>query len=614
MKWISAERYKALLGLALLLLFACQDADLPRPPHSDLLTESADNNLPPEPSSHIVDLESLDQAQLVKKATSNNFMVVTANPHATAAAKKILLQGGTAMDAAIAAQLVLGLVEPQSSGLGGGGFLLYWDAKQKTLKSYDGRETAPLSVDENLFFSPELGKTDKFFAAVLGGKSVGVPGLVKMLELAHQQHGELDWQQLFSPAIQLADQGFAVSERLNTLLRLVPKVKQREAIRQYFFDQQGQPWAIGAQLKNPEYAQTLVKLAEQGGDYLYRSELTQKIITAVNQDDNAGYLTAKDFTEYQPLERTPVCRQVFNYRLCGMGPPSSGATTVLATLLILEQLAEPILAAGDEPIENNPLLAHYFIEALRLAFADRNTYVADPKFVPVPINQLLATDYLHSRAQLISAQRAMPVVVAGDLTSPLAARFTTQSSPELESTTHLSIVDQLGNAVSMTTSIETAFGSRLMVGGFLLNNQLTDFSFRPRDVNQERVANRVEGGKRPRSSMSPMIVFDQNNQPILIIGSPGGKRIIPYVAGFIYEVLALGRAPEAVLQRPHITSIGRGVEVEQGTSASLIDGLATLGHKPQVKYQTSGLHLIYRNQGQWLGLADPRREGTAVGE
>ena len=614
MKWSSAERYKVLLSLALLLLFACQDVDHPRPLNSDFLTESADNNLPPEPSSQIVDLEGLDQAQPIKKATSNNFMVVTANPHATAAAKKILLQGGTAIDAAIAAQLVLGLVEPQSSGIGGGGFLLYWDAKQKILQSYDGRETAPSSVDENLFFSPESGQTDKFFSAVLGGKSVGVPGLVKMLELAHQQHGELDWQQLFSPAIQLADQGFAVSERLNTLLRLVPKVKQRDEIKQYFFDQQGQPLAIGTQLKNPDYAQTLEKLAEQGGDYLYHSELTQKIITAVNQDNNVGYLTAKDFTEYQPVERAPVCRQIFSYRLCGMGPPSSGATTVLATLLILEQLAEPILVAGQEPIENNPLLAHYFIEALRLAFADRNTYVADPEFISVPVNQLLATDYLAKRAQLISSKRAMPDVAAGDITLPSATRFMTQDSPELESTTHLSIVDQLGNAVSMTTSIETAFGSRLMVGGFLLNNQLTDFSFRPRDVNQERVANRVEGGKRPRSSMSPMIVFDQHNQPVLIIGSPGGKRIIPYVAGFIYEVLALGRAPEDALQRPHITSIGRGVEVEQGAPASLIDGLAELGHRPKVKYQTSGLHLIYRKQDQWLGLADPRREGTAVGK
>jgi gamma-glutamyltranspeptidase/glutathione hydrolase len=240
--------------------------------------------------------------------------------------------------------------------------------------------------------------------------------------------------------------------------------------------------------------------------------------------------------------------------------------------------------------------------------------VADPEFISVPVNQLLATDYLAKRAQLISSKRAMPDVAAGDITLPSATRFMTQDSPELESTTHLSIVDQLGNAVSMTTSIETAFGSRLMVGGFLLNNQLTDFSFRPRDVNQERVANRVEGGKRPRSSMSPMIVFDQHNQPVLIIGSPGGKRIIPYVAGFIYEVLALGRAPEDALQRPHITSIGRGVEVEQGAPASLIDGLAELGHRPKVKYQTSGLHLIYRKQDQWLGLADPRREGTAVGK
>ncbi len=599
-----------LLCLVLIGLFGCQASNTQ---NSGLLAASinqAEKNLPPELNSAIVSIDAADS----KKAIGENFMVVTANAHATEAAKNILLQGGTAIDAAIAAQLVLGLVEPQSSGIGGGGFLLHWDAQQKLLKSYDGRETAPLSVDENLFFNPQLGQEDKFFDAVLGGKSVGVPGLIKMLELAHQQHGALPWKALFNPAIDLSNNGFAVSERLNALLRLVPLVDQRTIIKNYFFDDQGVALAIGSRLKNPEYARSLMMIAEQGSSYFYRGELSKKIIEATEKDDNAGYLTTKDFSGYNAVQRVPVCQEIFSHRLCGMGPPSSGGTTVLSILSILELLTDPSLADSGQQLDNNPLLAHYFIEASRLAFADRNTYLADPDFISVPVQQLLAADYLSSRAKLINPVQAMAIAKPGKLTRPLAHRYITQASPELESTSHLSIVDRYGNAVSMTSSIETAFGSRLMVDGFLLNNQLTDFSFTPRDGNKRLVANRVQGGKRPRSSMSPMIIFDRNSQPILIIGSPGGKRIIPYVAGFIYEVLGLGRSPQSALSRPHITNIGRGVEIEQGTPAALIDSLTLMGHSPKVKYQTSGLHIIYRQKGQWLGLADPRREGVSAGD
>ena len=573
--------------------------------------ESQDKDLAPEPESKIVSLQTGDSLAINKIATGKKFMAVTANPHATKAAYAILEKGGSAVDAAIAAQMVLGLVEPQSSGIGGGAFMLYWDQQAQKLIAYDGRETAPMAADENLFIG-QSGKPISFFDAVIGGKSVGVPGVVKMLEDAHNQYGVVSWSSLFDEAIHLSTTGFAVSERLNTLIKVVPKVAGREHIANYLFDNHGEPLSIGSTLKNPEYAETLKILAQNGSDTFYRGQLAQKMVEASHRDKNQGKLSLTDFFLYEAKQRPPLCKKILSYKICGMGPPSSGASTTLAILGMLENLVNN--GENNQEVLN----AHYFVEASRLAFADRNTYIADPDFINVPVAQLLDAAYLQQRSQLVSDDRLMDKVGAGQFHTPDIGQYLMQPSPELVSTTHLSIVDQFGNAVSMTSSIETAFGSRLMVGGFILNNQLTDFSFVPRTSDKALVANRVQGGKRPRSSMSPMIVFDtdneNNNRPILIIGSPGGKKIIPYVARVLYEVLFFDSALAEAIERPHILNTGRQVEIEKGASEKIMTALKALGHKPVVKPQTSGLHAISRHNDEWLGVADPRREGVALGK
>jgi len=578
-------------------------------------SESQDKDLAPEPESNIVSLHSGQATAVNKIAVGKKFMAVTANPHATQAAYAVLEKGGSAIDAAIAAQMVLGLVEPQSSGIGGGAFMLYWDASEKALIAYDGREVAPMAADENLFIGQE-GKPDSFFDAVIGGKSVGVPGIIKMLEDAHADYGVASWASLFDDAIDLASNGFAVSERLHALIKAVPKINERERIANYLFDADGEPLPVDHILKNTEYAQTLKVLALNGSDTFYRGQLAQQMVLATKEDSNAGTLSLSDFIQYQAVQRAALCKKILTYRICGMGPPSSGASTVLGILGVLEHLiTDKNSQRGDyQGMEKETLSAHYFVEASRLAFADRNTYIADPDFINVPIKQLLNTDYLQLRSQLISTDKPMKTVTAGQFVMPEVGQYLTQSSPELVSTTHLSIVDQYGNIVSMTSSIEMAFGSRLMVGGFILNNQLTDFSFVPRNADKTLVANRVQGGKRPRSSMSPIIVFDQNEQPLLIIGSPGGKKIIPYVARVLYEVLFFDNALATSIEQPHILNTGRQLEIEKGADKKVFEALKALGHQPVFKSQTSGLHAISRRNDEWLGVADPRREGAAKGD
>ncbi|MFB1001315.1 MAG: gamma-glutamyltransferase [Pseudomonadales bacterium] len=578
-------------------------------------SESQDKDLAPEPESKIVSLHSSQSAAVNKMAVGKRFMAVTANPHATQAAYAILEKGGSAIDAAIAAQMVLGLVEPQSSGIGGGAFMLYWDADEKKLIAYDGREVAPMAADENLFIGQD-GTPNSFFDAVIGGKSVGVPGIIKMLEDAHTDYGKKAWASLFDDAIALAVNGFAVSERLHTLIKAVPKVSERERIAEYLFDANGEPLPVGHQLKNLEYAKTLNVLAHNGSDTFYRGQLAQQMVAATKEDKNSGALSLTDFIQYQAVQRPALCKQILTYRVCGMGPPSSGASTTLAILGLLENLVSDIDAqrSNYQGMEKDTLSAHYFVEASRLAFADRNTYIADPDFIDVPVMQLLDDDYLQLRSQLISTDKPMNTVAAGQFVMPEVGQYLTQPSPELVSTTHLSIVDQYGNVVSMTSSIEMAFGSRLMVGGFILNNQLTDFSFVPRHADKTLVANRVQGGKRPRSSMSPMIVFDENEQPLFIIGSPGGKKIIPYVARVLYEVLFFNSALAESIEQPHILNTGRQLEIEKGASQNVFDALESMGHQPVFKSQTSGLHAISRRNNEWVGVADPRREGAAKGD
>ena len=547
----------------------------------------------------------------VKTARAEHYMAVTANPLATQAALDTLRRGGSAVDATIAAQLVLGLVEPQASGLGGGAFMLYWDNGGHRLRYYDGRETAPKAVDDRHFLD-ESGKPQQFLDAVVGGYSVGTPGVVKLLALAHQRHGKLPWASLFEPAIALAERGFPISPRLHTLLAETPRLAVNPAIRAYFFNADGSPKPVGFVLKNPAYANTLRLIARDGEAAFYRGRIARDIVRTIHDNPNrAGKLTLADLAAYRAVEREPVCGRYRVYLVCGAAPPSSGGTTVLGILGILEQF-DPAKRPPD-----SVAFFHLFAEASRLAFVDRNTYVADPDFIEVPTAGLVAPDYLAQRAKLIDPQHAMASVPLGWPAWPRkAARidYRPSRSPELISTSHLNVVDADGNALSMTTSIETAFGSRLLVDGFLLNNQLTDFSFAPRGPEGQRIANRIEPGKRPRSSMAPMIVL-RDDKPVLLIGSPGGARIIDYVAKSLLYILDDQLPLAQALASPHIIAMGNAIELEQGRVGSAAqDQLRALGHKVVEVPQTSGLNAILLEGGALVGSSDPRREGVAAGD
>ena len=542
----------------------------------------------------------------IKSATFPNAMAVTANPYASDAAVNIMKQGGSAVDAAIAAQLVLGLVEPQSSGIGGGAFMLHWDKARGELQSWDGRETAPAAATEAYFLTPD-GKPMNFFDAVIGGQSVGVPGVVAMLEAAHKAHGALPWNKLFDPAIRLAEQGFIVSERLHILLERMPKVAVNPQISDYFFVKTEDGWAPkpqGSLLKNRAYAKTLRRLAEFGARDFYRGELAKDIVNAVQQDPNRkGMMTMEDMAAYSPVKRAAVCAGFREYDVCGAPPPSSGGTTVLAILGMLEAYEEQNGIRAD--------WQHGFIEASKLAFADRNAYVGDPAFVSVPVAGMVDRRYLNKRAAQITNSTVISNAKPG--LPPEAEPRISAASPELPSTSHFSIVDPQGNVVSMTTSIETAFGSRVMVGGFLLNNQLTDFSFAPRNSSGKLIANRVEAGKRPRSSMAPTLVMEKG-QAKLAIGSPGGARIIDYVAASLYRILALNEPVAQAIAEGHIIAMGHGVEMEQGRAdTATVMRMEGRGHNIVLRDQTSGLHVIQITDQGLTGGADPRREGVVRG-
>jgi gamma-glutamyltranspeptidase/glutathione hydrolase len=543
-----------------------------------------------------------------------HYLAVTANDHATRAATAMLARGGSAIDAAIAAQLVLGLVEPQSSGIGGGAFLLYWDAGNDSLHAFDGRETAPLAVDDSYFLQPN-GQPEAFLDAVIGGHSVGTPGVVRLFALTHRRFGKLPWASLFEPAIALAEKGFAISPRLATLVRDTPRLAVNPAIGAYFFNPDGSPKTEGTLLRNPAYAATLRQLAKGGDRAFYEGALARAIVDTVRNNPNrAGRLALADLKRYRALERDPLCGSFRAYTVCGMPPPSSGGTTVLAILGMLEQFPAEQLQPGSIDF------LHLFGDASRLAFADRDTYVADPYFVPVPTRGLIAPDYLATRAGLLDPARALPAVGPGQPAWPARAAaipYRQAASPERISTSHLSIVDADGDALAMTTSIEGAFGSRLMVGGFLLNNQLTDFSFVAKGVGGRLVANRIEPGKRPRSSMAPTLVF-RDGKPVLLTGSPGGARIINYVARNLLYTLNSGMAIDTAIASPHIVNVGQMLELERGrfdepTKAAL----RARGHQPVEIDQTSGLNSIAierDSSGAVLrGASDPRREGTVRG-
>lgn len=531
-------------------------------------------------------------------------MVVTANPHATEAALGVLRAGGSAADAAIAAALVLNVVEPQSSGLGGGGFLLHFDAAQKRMVAWDGRETAPAAVDDALFLDA-AGKPMQFHAAAVGGRAVGVPGLPLLLAEVHRQHGRLPWAQLFEPAIRLADEGFAVSPRLHALIAKDRFLAGDGAAKALFFDGNGAPLAIGARLRNPALADVMRLLAKEGGEAFYRGEIAADIVAAVGAGENPGTLSIEDFAAYRVVGREAVCGPYRGWRVCGMPPPSSGGATVLAMLGMLTRF--PLAEIDPE----SAFATHLFAEAGRLAFADRDAWYGDPVSMPLAPARLLEPGYLAQRAALISLDSSLGRAQPGNPSS--AHEPVPAATPERPSTTHVSIVDADGNAVSMTASIEDAFGSRRMVRGMLLNNQLTDFSFAPRDARGLH-PNRVGPGKRPRSSMAPTLVFAPDGRLHAVLGSPGGSAIINYVASAITGLVDWGMAPDAVLARPHAASRNGATEVERRPDGeALAARLALFGHETVVRELTSGTSLVLRSGEGWAGAADPRREGMAAG-
>jgi len=542
-------------------------------------------------------------------AVATRHMISTANPYASEAGREILRAGGSALDAAIAAQLVLGLVEPQSSGLGGGAFLLHFDARSNDLKTYDGRETAPAAARPDRFLKD--GRPIPFDTAERSGMSVGVPGVVRMLALAHQRHGRLPWANLFAPAIKLARDGFAVSTRLHYLARWHGAESFAPAARRYFFDAGGSAWPVGHLLSNPEYAETLERIARDGPDAFYRGAAAEAIVAAVKEAPNAaGDLTLSDLESYAAKERPPLCIAYRDNRICGMGPPSSGGVAVAQTL----KLIEPFEVVRGRPAAMTGQALHLIAEAEKLAYADRSRYLADPDFIPVP-GGLLDAGYLDTRRRLIDLERAMPHASAGSPPGTERHSFGADATLESAGTSHLSIIDADGNAVALTTTIESAFGSHLWAAGFLLNNQLTDFSFRPVDADGRPIANAVAPAKRPRSSMAPTIVFDQNGKVKAVLGSPGGTRIITYVVKSLVAVLDWDLDAQTATDLPNFGSLGDGFEVEYDWTA-VWQGLKLkpFGHRISPDLLTSGIHAIVVRNGRLEGGADPRREGAALGD
>lgn len=549
--------------------------------------------------------EAATGQQIKQQVLGNNFMVAAANPYAVEAGQKILALGGSAIDAAITTQLVLTLVEPQSSGIGGGTFLMYFDNKTQTLTSFDGRETAPQNADETLFLDKH-GKAVKWIEAVVGGRSVGVPGVLHAFANAHKQYGKLPWEVLFKPAIEIAEQGFKVSPRLHKLLakRFNPGVTELDVIRDYFFVE-GEPLAIGTIKKNQPLADIYKAIAAHGIDAFYKGDNAKHMVDAVQNSKIApGTLSLNDLEKYKSIQRDAVCAPYHEYTVCSMAPPSSGGVAVIQILALLEnkQLAQ------YEP--NSERAIHYFTQASRLAFADRNVYMGDPDFTYIPTQELLEADYIRQRSALIT-EKDTPAV-AGEPKEKLA--YAQDDAYELPSTSHVSIVDSAGNAVSMTSSIEMAFGSTVMVNGYILNNQLTDFALSPYK-DGKLLANRVEAGKRPRSSMSPVMVFNKDGSLRLVVGSPGGSRIINYVAHVLIGVLDWNLTAQQAINLGRVTNRNRYTTIEKGMPVETLEAsLTNRGHTVHIRDLNSGLHAVELINGALYGAADPRREGIALGD
>lgn len=538
--------------------------------------------------------------------TAQNWMISTANPQAAEAGADVLRNGGTAADAMVAVQAVLGLVEPQSSGLGGGAFLVWFNAATSEVTTLDGRETAPLAATPTLF-QDENGEPLKFFDAVVGGRSVGTPGTPMLMEQAHKRWGNQDWAGLLDPAKTLASNGFIVSPRMADSIATDPDRLQRFATTATYFFPNGTALQAGDTLKNQPYADTLTALQQNGAEGFYIGETAKNIVATVHgANGNPGVLSLVDLAIYKVKERAPVCVTYRGYDVCGMGPPSSGALTVGQILKLIEPF--DIASLGPDTPETWRIIG----EASRLAFADRGRYMADSDFIPVPTKGLIDPEYLATRAELLKTDKALEKPTAGDPNFDHSLNWADDESIELPSTSHFSIVDSYGNALSMTTTVENRFGSRLMSGGFILNNELTDFSFRT-NTDGKPIANALAPGKRPRSSMSPTIVLKEG-KPILVIGSPGGSRIIGFTAQTIIAHLDWGMDIQAAIDMPRRVNRWGKYELEdKGETETLQTELETLGFTVEVKPINSGLHGIA--VGKTLtGGADPRREGIALGD
>ena len=552
-------------------------------------------------------------------APARHFAVTAANPLAAQAGVQILKAGGSAMDAAVAVQAVLGLVEPQSSGIAGGAFLLHWDGHQ--VQALDGRETAPAAATPQMFLRPD-GRPLPMREAILSGLSTGTPGVLAMLAEGHRLHGRLPWARLFEPAIALAEQGFAISPRLFELASAEAALRSDAQASGYFFDAAGAPKPVGTVLKNPAYAAVLRGIAKRGVKAFYEGPVAEDIVRRVKAHARPGLLSVADLAGYRPVLRPPLCNDWRSYRVCGFGPPTSGHLTLMQILGLLDTQPAARSARG--------LTAdwlHAYAESAKLAFADRAQFIGDPAFVTAPGGDwlhLLAPAYLKARGALIG-ERAMPPATAGD--PGALRRALAPQAEQLESgTSHISIVDAQGRAVAMTTSVESAFGNRVMsdggtglAGGFMLNNQLTDFSLNPVGTDGRPVANRVEAGKRPRSSMAPTLVFDRDGKLLMVAGSPGGPVIIHYVAKVLTGALAWDLPVQQAVDLPNFGHFNGGaLIVERGalTAAQLAD-LRGRGHNVVETDLTSGLQVLMRvdgEQGGWAGGADPRREGVVKGE
>ncbi|WP_291658153.1 gamma-glutamyltransferase [Bosea sp. (in: a-proteobacteria)] len=538
--------------------------------------------------------------------TAQRFMAAAANPLAATAGRDILHAGGSATDAAIAIQLVLNLVEPQSSGIGGGAFFIHWDEAGRKVTTLDGRETAPAAAKPDRFMRD--GKPMPFREAVVGGRSVGVPGTLKLLEEAHRRWGKLPWADVVAPALKLAEGGFAISPRLNGLLAGEKDLPKNALAAAYFYEPDGKPKAVGTVLKNLAFAATLRAVAAQGSEAFYKGAIAEDIVaTVTSHPTNPGDMTLADLAAYKIEEREAVCGAYRIWRLCGMGPPSSGAVALQQMLGVLEGQDLRRMGPGADA-------AHWFSEAGRLAFADRALYLADPAFISVPVRGLIDRDYIRSRAGLVSPERSMGRAKPGDPPHRRAQLLAPSDGIE-NGTSHISVVDADGNAVAMTTTIEDGFGSRLMTrGGFLLNNELTDFNFAPEEDGKP-VANRVEPGKRPRSSMAPTLVFDAFGRLHAVVGSPGGSQIIGYVAKTLVALLDWKMDPQQAVDFGNFGSRNGPTELEKGTEAEAWKAaLEAKGHEVRLLEMTSGTQAIVKTPEGFLGGADGRREGVAIGD